>query len=142
MGFLAVVNAYTMRISLSVAITEMVMPMNKSAYDTLDSCPDPESSAGSGGAVTVRRRRLFVKETLSVVVSERRQTLRLGRTHAGAHTELILLGIRRDSPPRGNPRRKVRGEVLVGVGDTLHRRVHVADPHGGALGELQVADCA
>ncbi|XP_063235471.1 LOW QUALITY PROTEIN: putative inorganic phosphate cotransporter [Bacillus rossius redtenbacheri] len=55
MGFLAIANAYTMRICLSVAITEMVAPRNKSAgslsYDP-DACPsDPvtNSSVSSAG---------------------------------------------------------------------------------------------
>lgn len=39
MGFLAIVNAYTMRISLSVAITEMVLPLNNSDHHDPDACP-------------------------------------------------------------------------------------------------------
>ncbi|CAH2005053.1 unnamed protein product [Acanthoscelides obtectus] len=38
MGFLAVVNAYTMRVSLSIAITEMVAPSNSSYIDDPDAC--------------------------------------------------------------------------------------------------------
>lgn len=37
MGFFAIVNAYTMRVALNIAITEMVYPVNKTAY------PDPEA---------------------------------------------------------------------------------------------------
>ncbi|KAF2903420.1 hypothetical protein ILUMI_02773 [Ignelater luminosus] len=47
MGFLAVVNAYLMRVVLSVAITEMVMPLNKSIHDSSDTCPDPELTGTS-----------------------------------------------------------------------------------------------
>lgn len=46
MGFLAIVNAYTMRISLSVAITEMVNSTH-SAYDP-DACPDADGNSSSG----------------------------------------------------------------------------------------------
>ncbi|RZB39500.1 inorganic phosphate cotransporter [Asbolus verrucosus] len=38
MGFLAVVNAYTMRVSLSIAITEMVVPSNKSQHYDPNAC--------------------------------------------------------------------------------------------------------
>ncbi|GJQ72217.1 hypothetical protein Trydic_g3308 [Trypoxylus dichotomus] len=52
MGFFAVVNAYTMRISLSVAITEMVIPINSTDYDNPDSCPFPNNTGNSSNAVT------------------------------------------------------------------------------------------
>lgn len=45
MGFLAVVNAYTMRISLSVAITKMVIPLSNS--HGADTCPISDSGNGS-----------------------------------------------------------------------------------------------
>lgn len=38
MGFLAVVNAYSLRVSLNIAITEMVTPSTSSYFDP-DSCP-------------------------------------------------------------------------------------------------------
>jgi MFS transporter, ACS family, solute carrier family 17 (sodium-dependent inorganic phosphate cotransporter), other len=49
MGFLAIVNAYTMRICLSVAITEMVRKQNSTGDDGVkgDTCPVPDSD-GSG----------------------------------------------------------------------------------------------
>lgn len=53
MGFLAIVNAYTMRISLSVAITEMVVSINSTDYDNEGSCPFPEDGSSDSGAVTV-----------------------------------------------------------------------------------------
>ncbi|CAH0564298.1 unnamed protein product [Brassicogethes aeneus] len=50
MGFLAIVNAYTMRVSLSIAITEMVVPSSSNQTYEDDSCPaDP---SGSPAAVT------------------------------------------------------------------------------------------
>lgn len=46
MGFLAVVNAYTMRISLSIAITEMVPPVESSTHFDPDACPShPKNSS-------------------------------------------------------------------------------------------------
>lgn len=50
MGFLAIVNAYTMRICLNVAITEMVMKKNASEGNG-DFCPIDDSAGGgdSGG---------------------------------------------------------------------------------------------
>lgn len=48
MGFLALVNAYTMRITLSVAITEMVIRVNNSEHEDLDTCPDLDADAGTG----------------------------------------------------------------------------------------------
>lgn len=47
MGFLALVNAYTMRITLSVAITEMVIRVNNTHEDS-DTCPDLDAEGGSG----------------------------------------------------------------------------------------------
>ncbi|KAK5641112.1 hypothetical protein RI129_009659 [Pyrocoelia pectoralis] len=42
MGFLGMINAYLMRVVLSVAITEMVLPLKHSdRYDDSDTCPDP-----------------------------------------------------------------------------------------------------
>lgn len=51
MGFFAVLNAYTMRTSLSVAITEMVLPNNSSEVDP-NACPADSSNTTS--TVTVR----------------------------------------------------------------------------------------
>lgn len=50
MGCLAVLNAYTMRTSLSVAITEMVVHSNSSEADP-NACPS--ESSNSSGTVTV-----------------------------------------------------------------------------------------
>lgn len=50
MGFLALVNAYTMRVTLSVAITQMVKRPNYSDHADSGIC---EASAG-GGADDVR----------------------------------------------------------------------------------------
>lgn len=52
MGFLAIVNAYTMRICLNVAITEMVKKKNSTDDAKGDFCPIDESAGGhdsSGG---------------------------------------------------------------------------------------------
>ncbi|KAF2903419.1 hypothetical protein ILUMI_02772 [Ignelater luminosus] len=46
MGFLAVLNAYTMRIALSVAITEMVIKKNHTNGPADDTCPDPSMPGG------------------------------------------------------------------------------------------------
>jgi MFS transporter, ACS family, solute carrier family 17 (sodium-dependent inorganic phosphate cotransporter), other len=45
MGFLAIVNAYTMRVSLSVAIVQMVGSSNASANDP-NACPTPPNQGG------------------------------------------------------------------------------------------------
>uniref|UniRef100_A0A6P7G0X8 Inorganic phosphate cotransporter isoform X1 n=1 Tax=Diabrotica virgifera virgifera TaxID=50390 RepID=A0A6P7G0X8_DIAVI len=50
MGFLAVVNAYSLRVSLNIAITEMVAPSSSSFYDP-DSCP-AENANKSHNSVT------------------------------------------------------------------------------------------
>nr|CAH7726653.1 unnamed protein product [Callosobruchus chinensis] len=50
MGFLAVVNAYTMRVSLSIAITEMVAPPNSTHIVDPDACT--ASDSGSKASVT------------------------------------------------------------------------------------------
>lgn len=47
MGFLAIVNAYTMRICLNVAITEIVKKVNQSDYEG-DFCPIEEDDLGGG----------------------------------------------------------------------------------------------
>ncbi|KAK9693157.1 Major Facilitator Superfamily [Popillia japonica] len=52
MGFLAIVNAYTMRISLSVAITEMVASSNSSSHNGEDTCSYPDDSGNNTGSVT------------------------------------------------------------------------------------------
>jgi hypothetical protein len=53
MGFLAIVNAYTMRICLSLAITEMVIkkPIDNSTDGMQGYCPEPNSNStiSSGG---------------------------------------------------------------------------------------------
>ncbi|KAF5284355.1 hypothetical protein FQR65_LT13572 [Abscondita terminalis] len=41
MGFLAILNAYTMRIALSIAITEMVLPNNKTSSEAEGGCDAP-----------------------------------------------------------------------------------------------------
>lgn len=48
MGFLAIVNAYTMRICLNVAITEMVKKTNQSE-NTGTFCPIDDEVTGGGG---------------------------------------------------------------------------------------------
>lgn len=51
MGFLGILNAYTMRITLSIAITEMVIPNN--ATNELEGfCPAPDPG-GDDPPVTV-----------------------------------------------------------------------------------------
>jgi MFS transporter, ACS family, solute carrier family 17 (sodium-dependent inorganic phosphate cotransporter), other len=45
MGFLAIVNAYTMRVSLSVAIVQMVGSSNSSEIDP-NACPIPPNEGG------------------------------------------------------------------------------------------------
>jgi hypothetical protein len=45
MGFLAIVNAYTMRVSLSVAIVQMVGSSNSSEIDP-NACPVPPNEGG------------------------------------------------------------------------------------------------
>jgi hypothetical protein len=52
MGFLAIVNAYTMRVSLSVAITEMVAPSNSTQSYDPDACV-VEGGDNSTSTVTV-----------------------------------------------------------------------------------------
>lgn len=52
MGFLAIVNAYTMRICLSIAITEMVVTKTTNESSTGDYCEAPGSDSddsSSGG---------------------------------------------------------------------------------------------
>ncbi|XP_030754320.1 putative inorganic phosphate cotransporter [Sitophilus oryzae] len=44
MGFFAIVNAYTMRVSLSLAITEMVVPIKTAEYYDPDACIPEENS--------------------------------------------------------------------------------------------------
>lgn len=56
MGFLALVNAYTMRITLSVAITEMVVRVNNTDHEDLNTCPDLDTELGSGVS---RKRKTF-----------------------------------------------------------------------------------
>ncbi|XP_022911273.1 putative inorganic phosphate cotransporter [Onthophagus taurus] len=52
MGFLAIVNAYTMRISLSVAITAMVVPRNTTNVTDTDTCPYPDDHQTGDGPIT------------------------------------------------------------------------------------------
>lgn len=54
MGFLAVANAYTMRICLSVAITKMVVKPHHNITDSLDSavCPADDLGHEGGGDVS------------------------------------------------------------------------------------------
>lgn len=63
MGFLAVVNAYLMRVVLSVAITEMVMPLNKTIHDSSDTCPDPELTGTSKVGVAVSNIFILLSDT-------------------------------------------------------------------------------
>lgn len=53
MGFLALFNAYAMRVCLSIAITEMVLPENKTVTSTEGLCPADNiasnSTPSSGG---------------------------------------------------------------------------------------------
>lgn len=60
MGFLALVNAYTMRITLSVAITEMVKRVNNT-HEDLDTCPDDfDEGGGSGVSTRNKKKKTFV----------------------------------------------------------------------------------
>ncbi len=51
MGFLALVNAYTMRITLSVAITEMVVKVNNSGHEDLNTCPVLDEQNGANVSI-------------------------------------------------------------------------------------------
>ncbi|KAK4874653.1 hypothetical protein RN001_014013 [Aquatica leii] len=47
MGFLGVINVYLMRVVLSIAIIEMVVPVNKVYHEDSDTCPDPDDKHSS-----------------------------------------------------------------------------------------------
>lgn len=47
MGFLAIVNAYTMRICLNLAITEMAKKINSTSVNQEDICPEPDDVGNS-----------------------------------------------------------------------------------------------
>lgn len=49
MGFLAIVNAYTMRICLNIAITEMTVNIYDNGTEEDGVCPYPEGGGGGGG---------------------------------------------------------------------------------------------
>ncbi|XP_060522420.1 putative inorganic phosphate cotransporter isoform X4 [Cylas formicarius] len=51
MGFLAIINSYTMRVSISVAITEMVPPKNSSSHKS-DICSYSDSGSSTTNSVT------------------------------------------------------------------------------------------
>lgn len=58
MGFLAITNAYQLRVCLNVAITEMVIPIsndvNSTHYDP-DACPDDnDDSSGSSNSSSTK----------------------------------------------------------------------------------------
>lgn len=53
MGFLAVVNAYNMRVCLSVAISAMAKPLDEAKYNSTDTCPAIDDGSGSGGGNSV-----------------------------------------------------------------------------------------
>lgn len=57
MGFFAIVNAYTMRVSLSLAITEMVIPLNATEYYDPDACT-PEGSNQTISAIKVKHKHI------------------------------------------------------------------------------------
>lgn len=48
MSFFCIGIAYTLRVALNIAITQMVVKNNHSIVDP-DDCPDPESSTEGGG---------------------------------------------------------------------------------------------
>lgn len=58
MGFFAIVNAYTMRVSLSLAITEMVIPLNATDYYDPDACI-PEGSNQTNSAIKVNHKHII-----------------------------------------------------------------------------------
>jgi hypothetical protein len=60
MGFLAIVNAYTMRVSLSVAIIQMVGSSNSSEIDP-NACPVPPSEGGEIVEVIFKKVLFFLK---------------------------------------------------------------------------------
>lgn len=47
MGFLAIVNAYTMRVTLNIAITEMVYPVNETAHPDPEACVVKDDDSGT-----------------------------------------------------------------------------------------------
>jgi len=61
MGFLAIVNAYTMRVSLSVAIVQMVGSSNSSDIDP-NACPIPPNDGGP--IVEVLFKKVFLPQNI------------------------------------------------------------------------------
>lgn len=61
MSFLGLFNAYAMRVCLSIAITEMVVPSNKTEEFVDDTCPDNNDNSDNMGFnnKTVVNRELF-----------------------------------------------------------------------------------
>lgn len=117
MGFMAIVNAYTMRISLSVAITEMVLPLNVSEHHDPDACP--AESTNSTRTIIVRantciKKPLHLRFFNSMI--GQRQTVRLGRKDARADTEFLLLGLCNYTSSWWNPCGKIWRQILTGFG--------------------------
>lgn len=73
MGFMAIVNAYTMRVSLSVAITEMVLPLNTTEHYDPNACP--AASVNSTHTIIVSN---HIYRLLTIILLCCLTTLRIG----------------------------------------------------------------
>ncbi|XP_044758925.1 putative inorganic phosphate cotransporter isoform X2 [Coccinella septempunctata] len=70
MGFLAIVNAYTMRVTLNIAITEMVIPVNESIHPDPEACVvEDDSSSHSDKPLHPEHLYPWDRETQGIILS-------------------------------------------------------------------------
>lgn len=94
MGFLGVVNAYLMRVVLSVAITEMVaIPTGNHSEVVIETTCPGQSLEVDFNPYAVSTSPMLTLHWVVVKFSELRILVRLERTNTGACPEFILLGL-------------------------------------------------
>lgn len=142
MGFLALVNAYTMRITLSVAITQMVKRPNYTDHgDSSSICLADDNGSGQGVS-TLQLKRSCVYDLLPIFSAGRHRHLRLVPRTAGNHPFLVLLGLHDNPFARWHFGRKVWRKIYTRSGYSFDCNFHIANTISRRLGWFDCLDCS
>jgi hypothetical protein len=123
MASLAILNAYTMRVSLSIAITEMVVHENFTVKrNNSDDCDLYDQHIRHFVEVS---KCLDKSQSLTVDFPGQRDFVRLGRVHSGRNPELVFLGLLDKSRARWSAVAAVWGEERDGNRSSHQRHLDV-----------------
>lgn len=147
MGFLAIANAYTMRVCLSVAITQMVKKNNATVNDGSAICPADPDEAHAVAAVSIYSNHnssnnftITNRIHWTIWFTEWRW-IRLGPSTAGIRALCILHRLCDHTFAGRHFGREIRRQMDIGPGHSVHCIVHIGHTSRRRLRRTICIDC-